>query len=164
MGLCSPRACSMMVPILHFINLVLIIAQIVELVRGEYIDSTATPHRPIQCGIYQNELNSTMTVARVSREDATFSGYYHSAVGDARGRYYLSGHMTPSGAVAWSVAWVNREDGDSKSATTWTGYVTPETGTTLFTTWVLVSADPVQKWNRWSLGYNVFDLRTPMPC
>ena len=148
---------------IHVVWLAVLLFDCVQLIRGAHT-ATYSPPPPIQCGIYQNELNSTMTVARVSREDATFSGYYHSAVGDARGRYYLSGHMTQSGAVAWSVAWVNREGGDSKSATTWTGYTTLETGTTLFTTWVLVSADPAQKWNRWSLGADVFQLVQSLAC
>lgn len=126
--------------------------------------SSMPTQSPVRCGVYRNELNSTMTVVSLSRADAVFAGYYHSAVGDARGRYSLSGHMTPSGAVVWSVAWVNRANGDSHSATTWNGYVTPATGTTLFTAWVLVDADPAQKWNRWSMGHDVFIFEQAVPC
>ena len=125
---------------------------------------SSMPPPPIQCGVYRNELNSTMTVQHINHADAAFYGYYDSEVGNASGRYDMSGHMTPSGAVVWSVAWVNRANGDSKSATTWCGYRFTSTKTTLFTTWMLADVGPTKRWNLWSTGRDVFKLVRPAAC
>lgn len=102
-----------------------------------------------------------MTVTHI--DEPAFRGTYHSAVGEATKSYALSGSATPSGAVTWSVAWVNAAYGDSGSATAWTGYASRKRNL-LFTTWVMVVAHPKEGWNHWSIGEDIFEIAVIRKC
>lgn len=114
----------------------------------------------LPCGIYRNELNSTMDVDR-RPAPLGFTGWYVSAVGDASKKYAMTGGATRSGAVAWSVVWDNHENGDSMSTTAWSGYFDATSGK-IHTTWTLATAE--NTWNRWSVGQDVFTLYERKPC
>lgn len=113
-------------------------------------------------GTWRNQLNSTM---ELHASDGQLTGWYISPVGDAAGKYALSGRyksdVTPT-TLGWTVVWNNAQH-DSHSATSWTGQLLTGQPNRLHTTWILVSERPTVSdlWSAAHVGMDVFE-RVPL--
>jgi Avidin family len=113
-------------------------------------------------GTWYNELGSLMTI---ETNGNVISGTYQTAVGDAKGIYYLVGltdtDNAASQAVGWVVVWQNQY-GDSGSVTSWSGQYQVVNGVpTIVTTWLLtMETNPQDDWQSTLVGQDVF---TPYP-
>lgn len=108
-------------------------------------------------GLWYNELNSTMEL-RV--EGKRLSGWYVSAVGQAAGRYELTGFQDVDDATptcGWIVAWKNDRT-YAPSVTAWCGQAQDLGGEELIdTTWLLTRSTKVQEdWESTLLGKDLF--------
>lgn len=114
-------------------------------------------------GDWYNELKSKMVL---TVKGASVTGQYHTAVGNASGIYDLVGRIDDqagsSRAIAFVVSWQN-SDGNSESATAWSGEVQVEgqEDERIITTWLLtMETDPQNNWKSTIVGQDVF-TRTP---
>ncbi|WAR24943.1 SAV2-like protein [Mya arenaria] len=75
-----------------------------------------------KAGTWQNELTSVM---KFTCRDGQIEGKYCSAVGKASYYYPMAGRYLQAEKnttmLGWTVSWANQEQGNSQSATSWTG-------------------------------------------
>lgn len=113
-------------------------------------------------GKYVNVLGSTMILACTGTgASAVLSGFYTSAVGNAEGSYALSGHATScgnDGQGGFSVAWLNEQNGNSFSATSWTFQAQQDQYTiVLVAPWIMVhETTQDDSWSANSFGLDIF--------
>ena len=114
------------------------------------------------CGIAGKWVNDLGSKAEFSCKNGFLSGKYNSKVGKAEDYYLLSGRYTMVGpghkdaVVGWSVAWNNKEFGNSNSTSSFTGvyYASNET---IYTTWILTRYTSfADRWSNSRVGFNVF--------
>lgn len=115
-------------------------------------------------GIWYNELGSAM---ELTVDGSSVFGTYHTAVGEAKGSYPLTGmidtqSMEQNQAVGFVVAWKN-ESGSSHSVTVWSGqFQSVEGQEVLTTTWLLTrETEPEQDWKSTLIGHDLFTREPP---
>lgn len=114
-------------------------------------------------GSWFNELGSQM-ILQVNAKNIT--GTYHTKVGDASGKYELSGKVDTdndeSTAIGWVVLW-NNEFGSSDSVTSWSGQIQVLDGIeTIVTTWLLTTeTDEDDTWHSTLIGKDTFTRLEP---
>ena len=115
-------------------------------------------------GDWYNELGSMMAL---KVEGNLVTGTYHTAVGEAVGRYPIIGAIDkhPIGqnqAVGLVVVWQN-EQGNTHSVTTWSGQLQTIQGReVLKTTWLLTrETDPNLDWQSTLVGTDTFTRQPP---
>lgn len=121
-------------------------------------------------GVWYNELGSMVEFVQNAN---SLTGTYQTAVGDASGKYDLSGRIdsAPSDggqAVGWVVAWTNSAHGSSHSVTSWSGQLqTSSDGQDeeIVAFWLLTSEQiPQNDWSATNVGQDVFTRRPPTPA
>ena len=113
-------------------------------------------------GNWKNQLGSTLEL-RCS-PSGSLAGYYVTAVGNANGKYFLSGRANLKAnenlnkvTLGYSVAWENKIK-STITTTSWTGVYSNTTGNgepVIETTWVLVSSK-VPKWESVLVNQDTF--------
>ncbi len=135
----------------------------VAVARAESSHSTSWSTGTNLTGKYVNTLGSRMQLICTGSEGAAqLSGTYFSAVGNAAGTYPLTGYATScdSSAVGgFSVAWINEQNGNSHSATSWSfsadHYDKPPM--VLQAYWTMVHATSnSDAWSATNLGFDLF--------
>jgi len=115
-------------------------------------------------GRWYNELGSAM---ELEVHGNMVSGTYHTAVGEAEGRYPITGAtdmeaLNQNQVVGLVVVWMN-DKSNSHSVTTWSGQLQMIAGEeVLRTTWLLThETDPEQDWKSTLVGSDVFTRHPP---
>jgi hypothetical protein len=118
-------------------------------------------------GTWFNELGSVMTITTTT--DGQITGLYQSAVGDATGRYVLTGRFdtTPERetgtAIGWTVSWKN-DVREAHSVTSWSGQFFDGAQQQILTQWLLTSGTTQQdKWASTLVGHDEFTRTAPTP-
>lgn len=109
-------------------------------------------------GIWYNQLGSKM---KLSVDNGSIEGVYHTAVGNAAGIYKLVGRTDidddQSQNIGFVVSWEN-ESGSSDSVTAWSGQVQVIEGQeVLIATWLLTKETrPGANWKSTLIGKDIF--------
>jgi hypothetical protein len=119
-------------------------------------------------GVYVSNLGSRMRLTCTGTAGAAhLSGTYFSAVGNAAGTYPLSGYATSCDSSAqggFVVAWLNQQNGNSHSATSWTFRV-DQYGYPPFVLeayWTMVhETSEADAWSAMNLGFDLFTQQEP---
>jgi hypothetical protein len=113
-------------------------------------------------GKYINTLGSVMNlICTGSAGAAVLTGFYTSAVGDAEGNYPLLGQATScnnDGQGGFSVAWLNEQNGNSFSATSWV-FQAQQDGqrVVLNAPWIMVhETTKADAWSATNFGLDLF--------
>lgn len=101
-------------------------------------------------GKWCNENGSQMILKSSGSDGNDIDGTYITAVGQASGTYLIRGRRTinPDGSqvLAFSVAWSNKQRGNSHSATAWSGQLQMiKNVPTITTMWLLTRASSVEE-------------------
>ncbi|WAR26915.1 SAV-like protein [Mya arenaria] len=117
------------------------------------------PSASNQCGkagTWRNELSSVM---KFTCRDGQIEGQYCSSVGKASYNYPMAGRYLQAEKnttmLGWTVSWANKEQGNSESATSWTG-LSYGGQNTIHTQWLLTMYSPVL-WNSTLLNTDTFN-------
>lgn len=109
---------------------------------------------------WQNELGSVMSLvpAKIGANYITWSGWYQTVVGDADGKYDLTGRSIVNNGVqlvTWNVVWSNSKR-TSSSLSSWNGYLDPnEKEPKIYANWILTSVSGAF-WNSTLAGQDIF--------
>lgn len=148
------------------IILALLLAYIAAAARPEHQTSWSTTAN--LTGTYVSNLGSRMQLTCTGTAGAAqLSGTYFSAVGNAAGTYPLAGHATScdrSAQGGFAVAWLNQQNGNSHSATSWTFRV-DQYGKPPFVLeayWTMVrETSEADAWSATNLGFDLFTQQEP---
>ncbi|KIY65068.1 Avidin/streptavidin [Cylindrobasidium torrendii FP15055 ss-10] len=113
-------------------------------------------------GTWYNQLGSTVEFE--ASADGTLSGYYTSAVGDAKYEYVLTGRYDTDprsfdvgATLGWTVNWKNNKAGNSHSTTTWNGQYFSANKQWIRTQWLLARSTTEQRdWASTQTGADIF--------
>jgi hypothetical protein len=125
--------------------------------------SNAGVHKMGLKSVWYNQLGSRMDLTVAGGQ---INGWYETKVGEASGRYVLSGRTdTDSDAarnIGWVVSWENAY-GSSDSVTAWSGELQTIDGEEVITTtWLLtIETKPENNWKSTLVGRDVFTRTAP---
>ena len=117
-------------------------------------------------GTWYNELGSEMNL---TIKEGLVTGTYHTAVGDAKGIYFLAGRAdatsdkTPN--IGFVVSWQNQY-ANAESVTSWSGqYQINNEEEVINTFWLLtMETDPKLNWRSTLVGNDIFKRTKPSPA